>query len=153
MLNWFKEKHYEKQYETVRHVWRYCSTAHRGAALAKASLLCGQLSCKRPPLVQDKLVADWRWLLTGKINKIILMRIDCSVIKKGITLSAKIGQMVRHVQQLSEKVLECTCQCVSWKSSDWNLNRTKPTSSLYVNSYVSSVWLTLLKTEVLSLLC
>ena len=134
-------------------MWRYCPTAHRGAALAKASLLCSQLSCKRPPLVQDKLVADWRWLLTGKINNLSLMLDWLLSYKKGITLSAKIGLMVRHVQQLSEKVLECTGHCVSWKSSDWNLNQTKPTSSLYVNSYyVLSFWLTLLKTEVLSLL-
>ena len=32
-----------------------------------------QLSCKRPPLVHDKVVAYGRWSLTGKINKLSLI--------------------------------------------------------------------------------
>ena len=43
--------------------------ADRGINVAQYS----QLSRKRPPLVQDKVVAYGRWSLTGKINKISLM--------------------------------------------------------------------------------
>ena len=59
----------------------------------KTKSMWSQLSCKRPPLGHDKVVAYGRWSLTRKINKISLILDWLINYKKNITLAAKIRQI------------------------------------------------------------
>ena len=126
-----------------------------------------QLSRKRPPLVQDKVVAYLRCSLTEKLNKISPMLDWLINYKKTFTSSAKTRQIemklfdfvFSHATVFGKSAIErCNCQCVSCqlKSLDQNVNQTKltkPTSSLTVITSVISMVSITKKTEVLPLRC